>query len=110
MFLEHNGFEYLLMSELQGRDASQPWEPDQIPTVIENMARGLRAWHDTPADDCPFQLSLADEIKDIQNRHADNTVRRLELEVLLERKPQSEDLVLCQGDPCGARTTHHQCQ
>ena len=101
MFLEHDGFEYLLMSELQGREASQSWEPEQIPTVIENIARGLRQWHDTPADDCPFQLSLADEIKDIQNRHADNTVRRLELEALLERKPQSEDLVLCQGDPCG---------
>ena len=101
-YLEHDGFEYLLMSEVRGREASQPWEPEQIPTVIENMAHGLRQWHDTPADDCPFHLSLADEIKDIQTRYVDNTIRRLELEALLERKPQSEDLVLCQGDPCGA--------
>jgi kanamycin kinase len=101
VFLEHDGFEYLLMTEVPGREAALPWEPEQIPTVIENMARSLRQWHDTPANDCPFQLSLADEIKDIRKRYADNPIRTLELEALLEHKPQSEDLVLCQGDPCG---------
>jgi aminoglycoside phosphotransferase len=101
MFLEHDGFEYLLMTEISGREAAQPWEPEQVPTVIENMARSLRAWHDTAANDCPFHLSLADEIKDIRNRYSDNAIRTLELEALLEHKPQSEDLVLCQGDPCG---------
>jgi aminoglycoside phosphotransferase len=100
-FLEHGGFEYLLMTEISGREAAQPWEPEQVPIVIENMARSLRAWHDTAANDCPFHLSLADEIKDIRIRYADNPARTLELEALLEHKPQSEDLVLCQGDPCG---------
>jgi aminoglycoside phosphotransferase len=100
-FLEHNGFEYLLMTEVQGREAARPWEPEQVPIVIENMARSLRAWHDTAANDCPFHLSLADEIKDIRKRYANNPIRTLELEALLEHRPQSEDLVLCQGDPCG---------
>jgi aminoglycoside phosphotransferase len=100
-FLEHDGFEYLLMTEISGHEAAQPWQPEQIPKVIENMARSLRQWHDTAANDCPFHLSLADEIKDIRNRYADNPARTLELEALLEHKPLSEDLVLCQGDPCG---------
>jgi aminoglycoside phosphotransferase len=100
-FLESDGIEYLLMSEIPGRDASQPWPPEQISTVIENMARSLRKWHDTPAEDCPFRFPLADQIKENRERHAGNPVRTLELEAFLEHKPQSEDLVLCQGDPCG---------
>jgi aminoglycoside phosphotransferase len=100
-FLEHDGVEYLLMTEISGREASQPWLPEQIPTVIENMARSLRQWHDTPAEDCPFLFPLADQIKENRDRHAGNPVRSLELEEFLEHKLQSEDLVLCQGDPCG---------
>ena len=100
-FLEHDGFEYLLMTEVPGREAAQPWAPEQVPVVIKNMARGLRAWHDTEATDCPFRLSLADEIADIRRRFAGNAARTIELEALLERQPRSEDLVLCQGDPCG---------
>jgi aminoglycoside 3'-phosphotransferase II len=100
-FLEHDGVEYLLMTEISDREASQAWQPDQIPTVVENMARSLRQWHETPAEDCPFRFPLADQIKENRDRHAGNPVRLLELEAFLARKPQSEDLVLCQGDPCG---------
>ena len=99
MLLEHRGLEYLLMTAIPGRDASQPWPSDQIPSIIAKLAAGLRTWHDTNTNDCPYQLSLVTRIAQARAR-TQNTGLKLELEALLEHTPKHEDLVLCHGDPC----------
>jgi kanamycin kinase len=99
LFLENSGHEYLLMTGIPGRDASQPWQPDQIPTIITKLADGLRTWHDTKTHDCPYQLTLETRVAQARAR-TKNASLQLELEALLEHVPKTEDLVLCHGDPC----------
>jgi aminoglycoside phosphotransferase len=98
-FFEDDGLEYLLMTGIPGRDASQPWQPDQIPNIIAKLAASLRTWHDTNIEDCPFQLTLKNRIVQARAR-TKNASLQLELETLLEHAPKTEDLVLCHGDPC----------
>jgi aminoglycoside phosphotransferase len=99
LFLENNGLEYLLMTGIPGRDASQSWRPDQIPSIIAKLAAGLRTWHDTNTDNCPQQLKLKTRIPQALARTKSASLK-LELEALLEHAPKTEDLVLCHGDPC----------
>jgi kanamycin kinase len=99
LFLEDNGLEYLLMTAIPGRDTSQSWRPDQIPSIIAKLATGLRAWHDTNTVDCPYKLTLETRIAQARARTKIANLR-LELEALLEHAPEHEDLVLCHGDPC----------
>ena len=99
LFLEDSGLEYLLMTSIPGRDASQRWRPDQIPNIIAKLAINLRTWHDTNMDDCPYQLTLETRIAQARAR-TKNASLKLELEALLERTPKTEDLVLCHGDRC----------
>jgi aminoglycoside phosphotransferase len=99
LFLEDGGLEYLLMTGIPGRDASQPWQPDQIQNIIAKLAIGLRNWHSTNTHDCPYQLTLETRIAQAQAR-TKNANLKLELEALLEHTPKTEDLVLCHGDPC----------
>jgi aminoglycoside phosphotransferase len=98
LFLEHDGLEYLLMTGISGRDASQSWQPDQIPSIIAKLAAGLRTWHDTNTDKC-HQLKLKTRIPQARAR-TKNANLKLDLEDLLEHAPKTEDLVLCHGDPC----------
>jgi aminoglycoside phosphotransferase len=99
LFLEAGRLEYLLMTEIPGHDASQLWPADQIPSIIAKLATGLRAWHDTNTNDCPYQLTLETRIAQARAR-TKNAGLKLELEALLEHAPKTEDLVLCHGDPC----------
>ncbi len=99
LFLEDNNLEYLLMTSIPGRDASQPWQSDQIPSIIAKIAVDLRTWHDTNTDDCPYHLTLETRIAQARAR-TKNASLKLELETLLEHAPKTEDLVLCHGDPC----------
>jgi aminoglycoside phosphotransferase len=46
------GNNWLLTTELPGRDASQPWPTAQHPAVLTALADGLRALHELT--DCPF--------------------------------------------------------
>ena len=99
LFLEDGGLEYLLMTSIPGRDASQPWQSDQIPNIIAKIAADLRIWHDANNDDCPYHLTLETRIAQARAR-TKNTSLKLKLETLLEHAPKTEDLVLCHGDPC----------
>jgi len=45
---------WMLTSELPGRDASQPWPPQDRMRVLTAIAEGLRQLHDLPVDACPF--------------------------------------------------------
>jgi aminoglycoside phosphotransferase len=53
------GNNWLLTTELAGRDTSQPWPADQRPAVLTAMAEGLRALHALP--DSPFRSPFAGE-------------------------------------------------
>jgi aminoglycoside phosphotransferase len=99
LFLEDDGLEYLLMTAIPGRDVSQPWKTDQIPSITTKLAANLRTWHDTNTDDCPYLLTLETRIAQARARTI-NASLKLELEALLEHAPKTEDLVLCHGDPC----------
>lgn len=99
MFLEAGGLEYLLMTAIPGRDASQPWPSNQIPSIIAKLATGLRTWHDMNTIDCPYSLPLETRIAQAKVRTKNDSLR-LELEALLKHTPKYEDLVLCHGDPC----------
>jgi aminoglycoside phosphotransferase len=99
LFLEAGGLEFLLMTSIPGRDASQPWQPDQIPSIIAKLAASLRTWHDTNIEDGPYHLRLETRIAQARVR-TKNTNLKLELEALLKDAPKTEDSVLCHGDPC----------
>jgi kanamycin kinase len=45
---------WMLTSELPGRDASQPWPPQDRVRALTAIAEGLRQLHDLPIDACPF--------------------------------------------------------
>ncbi|WP_328996763.1 phosphotransferase [Kribbella sp. NBC_01245] len=49
------GDDWMLTSELPGRDTSQPWPVADRPAVIAAMAAGLRALHQLDVADCPFE-------------------------------------------------------
>ena len=99
MFLEDGGLEFLLMTAIPGRDASQSWHHDQISSIVTTLAVSLRTWHETDPANCPFQLTLKTRIAQARAR-TQNASLKLELEALLEHLPKHEDLVLCHGDPC----------
>jgi len=53
------GNNWLLTTELSGRDASQPWPAAERPAVLAAVADGLRALHELT--DCPFRSPFPGE-------------------------------------------------
>ena len=111
--VESDGLECLLTTALEGHDASQPWVPEDVPRVIEAMARGLRSLHALEVSDCPFDRRLEMVLPDVWRRVQAGLVEEEDFEshhqglsahglhqMLLERYPASEDLVFTHGDFC----------
>jgi kanamycin kinase len=48
------GDSWMLMSELAGRDAAQPWPERDRPRVLEAIAEGLLGLHALDVESCPF--------------------------------------------------------
>ncbi|MBD3162401.1 MAG: phosphotransferase, partial [Candidatus Eisenbacteria bacterium] len=75
---------------------------------------GLRAFHETPAADCPFDFRLDAALAHVRDRvevgrvdparhfHPEhrNLTPEQALAELQERRPSREDIVLCHGDSC----------
>jgi kanamycin kinase len=105
--------EWLLLEALPGRDATAPELRARPDLTVPLLARGLRRFHQTPAEACPFRLTLEGALDTVRRRVAegrathgdlhpefshlslDDAVRMLE-----ELKPAGEDLVVCHGDYC----------
>jgi kanamycin kinase len=101
------------MSTLPGRDASNDWRKDEIPRVVDALADSSRLLHLLPIHDCPFdqrlEIKIAQakervergliDLDDLDEERQGRSVESL-LHELLERKPNTEDLVFCHGDYC----------
>jgi kanamycin kinase len=110
-----DGVEWLVLSELPGRDATAPEHIAHPEKTVATLARGLRAFHQTPIDDCPFDFTLDAALEHGRRRVEGDEVPKSKgdfheeflhlspmeaLDVLKRTRPDSEDVVLCHGDYC----------
>jgi kanamycin kinase len=92
-------------------DARRDTSPAQL---VRLLARGLRQFHDTPIDQCPFDFRLATAMthvhtrveaglvvapRDFNDGH-EHLTEHAALAELERRRPDDEDLVVCHGDYC----------
>jgi kanamycin kinase len=88
---------WIVMAELPGRSAAEPWSPAMRPRIIDALADVAVALHAVPAERCPFDRSLAVALPEA--RAASGTDAGLAAE--LDRTvPAAEDIVVTHGDLC----------
>lgn len=105
--------EYLLMSEIKGVNASDQTHRDELPSMLESLGSGLKAIHQVPVDDCPFDQRLIVKIEEAKNRVEQKLVdeddfdevrrgknARELFEELISKRPLHEELVFTHGDYC----------
>ncbi|KRG14495.1 APH(3') family aminoglycoside O-phosphotransferase [Lederbergia galactosidilytica] len=105
--------EFLLMTEITGMDASNPFNHADLTQLIKLLAKGLREIHSISIDRCPFQRNLDMTIREAQERVEKNLVDREDFDEerkgkdaeelyqeLLEKHPLDEELVFTHGDYC----------
>lgn len=100
----------LLISAVPGVTGRElPWSPKRV----DSLAAAIRAFHELPVADCPFERRLEDvlrQVEDVVRRGAVNPDfltdewRLVEPSELLARLhasvPAVRDLVVCHGDAC----------
>ena len=107
------GFEYLLLDEIVGADASNAKWRGRSLEVVTALGAGLARLHRTNIDDCPFDQRVARQIEKARVQVAAGRVREDDFDVrrlgrraseifvdLLATVPPDEDLVLAHGDFC----------
>lgn len=105
--------EYLLISEIPGRNAADGSFEAQPALVIDLLASGLRRIHDLSIEGCPFQQTLQEKIHAAALRTSLGLVDELDfdevrqeissealLQQLISTRPMHEDLVFTHGDYC----------
>jgi aminoglycoside phosphotransferase len=113
LFAEDENTDYLLLSEISGKPASDDSLKNDIPRVIEQLAEGMKTIHSLPIEDCPFDERLARKIELARERMVKNLIDENEFDEerrgksvedlageLFETKPSDEDLVFTHGDYC----------
>ncbi|MET0751856.1 MAG: APH(3') family aminoglycoside O-phosphotransferase [Pyrinomonadaceae bacterium] len=113
LFAEDESADYLLLSEISGRQAGDDALKIDIPRVIEQLVNGLKMIHSLPFEDCPFDSNFDSVIGIVRERISKNLVdtsdfdeERLGRSVedifreLIETKPDTEDSVFTHGDYC----------
>jgi kanamycin kinase/aminoglycoside 3'-phosphotransferase-2 len=105
-YSQHDGCEYLLMTEIVGRSGAEDWPPEERPRVVAALAEALQRLHSIPLEACPFDQRLEAKLAQARRRTelgwvdpADFSAEEL-LEVLFKLRPAEEDLVVCHGDYC----------
>ncbi|MDW0117164.1 aminoglycoside 3'-phosphotransferase [Sporosarcina thermotolerans] len=106
-------YEYLLMSEIKGVNASDQSHRGDLPAMLESLGDGLKAIHCIRIDDCPFIQSLGVKVEEAKNRVANGLVdeddfdevrmgrKAIDLyEELVAKRPLDEELVFTHGDYC----------
>ena len=107
------GFEYLVLDEIAGVDASNAEWSGQSLEVVTAIGVALARLHRTSIDDCPFDQRVARQIEEARVHVAAGRVREHEFDErrlgrraseilgdLLATVPPDEDLVLVHGDFC----------
>lgn len=104
---------YLLLSEISGLMACDAVFSQNMSTLVRLLAEGLRLIHQIDIKDCPFDQRLAHKIAlaqlrveaglvdetDFDEQHKGMRAEEL-LKVLIETRPDGEDLVFTHGDYC----------
>jgi aminoglycoside phosphotransferase len=112
-FAEDETGEYLLLSEIPGVPAIDDTLKNDVPRVIEQLARGLKMIHKLPIKECPFEMRLEYKIETARERMRQGLVEEEDFDAerqgktaedlfqqVLAEKPDSEDLVFTHGDYC----------
>lgn len=109
-----SGGTWMLTRALPGEDATRSPLARSPDRLVSALARGLRRFHATPVDPCPFSLRLPDALALAEDRvrrgvvipsrhfhpeHAHFSATEA-LRELVRTPPSSEDLVVCHGDYC----------
>lgn len=116
-FAENESTEFLLLSEVIGKEASDESFKENKRETIRELSSGLQMIHSVPTDECPFSARLDEKVEAVrkrlksglidesdfdeirQGRTAENLFQEL-LETMLETAPDKEDLVFTHGDFC----------
>ncbi len=109
-----DGVDWLMTLELPGTDATGGQLIQDPASLVPLLAEGLRIFHETPAQDCPFSFRVLDALLHVRSRveggkidplrdfhpeHAHLTPSQA-LAELEATQPSTEDVVLCHGDYC----------
>lgn len=113
LFAEDEKMDYLLLSEIAGKPASDDSLKNDVPHIIRQLATGLKMIHELSIEACPFdtrtdqiielvlermQKGLVDT-SDFDDERLGKSVEDLAHE-LFETRPAGEDLVFTHGDYC----------
>lgn len=112
-FGQDDANEFLLMTEIEGINASDKSYESMLPTLMQQLAIGLRIVHGVPVEGCPFDQTLNAKIVEARRRVEQQLVDEEDFdrqregrtaedlaEELLQLKPAAEDLVFTHGDYC----------
>jgi kanamycin kinase/aminoglycoside 3'-phosphotransferase-2 len=105
--------EYLLLSEIKGKDASNQSYKTNLPQLMKLLALGVKNMHGISIKDCPFDETLDKKIEEAKRRvenglvdeedfddiRSGKTAKEL-FQNLFLKKPENEDLVFTHGDYC----------
>lgn len=108
-----NGYEYLLMSQVEGKDLSSRKLKRDYKHIINLLVEGLKLIHSIDITNCPFNEEIDKKLKDaririekglvreegFESRYRSRTLKEI-YEYLIANKPEEEDLVYVHGDYC----------
>ncbi len=113
LFCEDENTDYLLLSEISGKPASDDLLKNDVPRIIKQLVNGLKTIHASPIEDCPFDERLDYKIELVRERMLKDLVDETDFDEerqgknaedlfkkLIETKPADEDLVFTHGDYC----------
>ena len=105
--------EWLLTDALPGRNAVAGELLAALGALVPILAEGLRRFHQTPADQCPFPSGIAVALDQVRRRLRGGLITTADLhpehahlspaaalDELERLRPDREDLVVCHGDYC----------
>lgn len=112
-FAANDGYEYLLMSEVEGRTGADTFICEHPEEFLPVIARGLRMIHAVDPSFCPFDERLPVKMAEAQYRARNGLVHEKDFDAiwqgysadrlyteLVAVKPTTEDLVFTHGDYC----------
>jgi aminoglycoside phosphotransferase len=112
-FVQSDGFQHLLLSEVTGDPAHTLSYTDNIESLVYLLAHGLRMIHALPADDCPFSHGIEAELAEANERMRGGLVDEDDFDAarqgrsaeelfaeLLRTIPSGEEIVFTHGDYC----------
>lgn len=94
-----NGYEYLLISSMPGKDALSTDILQKPYSLVRAVACGLKKIHSIEIADCPFSEKIEDKLELIKSMYKTKRTSKL-YNFLIENKPLNEDLVFTHGDYC----------